>query len=1379
MYRIQNQIHVIDRIDHFVKTPAADAIDDLYNGTTGELMLEAADLVDVEEHYLDGLDYYPVMMLEAITAQASKLKHRMKAFAKALNQQLNGSDITAGEPEISKPRKSGAVAIQVAKIPMSDGQSVSLVFHAPDNDPLKINASDKLIAFRFLANSRDVTHLVAPSGGRDVSLKTVAVALSTIVQRNAPKFAKAQAEKQAQQSELDNAKEQIDTLEAQAVAINEELDQLQAEDQAQAKKAAMLQKQIDNHNEIQEDLRAQLAAKQAEIEAKAAAIQPEKEENAPQMTGDQKAIAKALKPLAKHFADLKEREEELYEADEAKDEDHFNLYDDYGNIVNKALYNKHEKKIAAAQKKVDTVEKRLENAFEAFVKAGGIEQQWDDAVQAIQGHLDANSFEDMLEDSGFDLDELRGTAPDTDELERQRIKTQGRMAYQQEIENRLHNLANLEPKDRKKMVLVADRVLGTGKSLKRGEKVADQAERISKALSVVESLQGETYASLDEKFANRGEIIDFLKEKNISFNRRATRQGLIEGILAHRDGTYNAINGLYDLAVTKGEVNKQFANGEALNLKDVEEAFGAITAYRAGDVVLTKHKGEEVIPAYDDQGADYQQVEEYVNAIEKGDFPDLDKWSDEQVFERYWHYETVTMKDILMREGSKQLAAEGLDENVIMAIMDTAPSFFFVKAVENEAQLRGLPNLDGLVGLKKGRLKLDANSRFQSLGTVGENDYFVLDYLTGERHGSNMTGAQAVALSKELATAKDNEALNDIFEEMKRGKTLEQLANEEGQPTKGDFDINATFYAAGVEVLPSGFVVEGNTMHSNRRLRDGAIEHITAFNNESDYTSLNGWDAIEEWLTANRGQITEVKIGDESLWTITISNMQHTLTDKGFKELRQMLGGEVAEPSGTNATVANGLKQVIEAVAEVEKGESSLADAKRKITDIAATLPEQLGVSLLKANARSRQKRQWIEIMNGWLGDAKNYDSNAPVLNLDGRTIDLNMLTYDIGDGLGRFGEPLLAVAKDHPQKAIEFIDADTLGLSTDERETVKEALKGYLGQGRPSEPEPQPEPQPEPAVNPLADAEYAKDAVQFAIGEWLDEKDAEYFEPSAFETLMNQVRSKGFKSTFFKVLKKDYYYEERKSNVDEYKIWNASLELVTPEMFKEIAESMEAILPQEEVERRVKISKLNELVKGKRLPKGWRFEKETDEKEKWPFVYVYFPTEAYDYNSAMYAMIAYSNENNSFSILHFDGGEYKENLNTWTDVKKALNAFYVDSLAEIDTSYLNEDGLEAINELRAKEGIPPIGDAANDEEEPEQEAEAVTDTNDETQHIEQLQSMRDFQGEATLEKAEEFQQVIESAYAFFEQNGTLDEHNDLLEAAFANLVEMQTAIAA
>ncbi|HHA1306246.1 TPA: hypothetical protein ACOEHI_003848 [Enterobacter kobei] len=184
-----------------------------------DLLFESWSIADFEALYFYDTDFDRAggLLLEAITTTRAKISQTMRAFIRSLNQSLEGTGIIAGVTnvedaaegasviggaEIGKARRSGNLALLPAQIPLSDGQTVTIVFHSPTGDTTKITSSDTLVAFRFFLNKRDVTHTVAPIGGRDMSLKQTTQILSNLIERNSEKFQRSRDKNARLQSEI-------------------------------------------------------------------------------------------------------------------------------------------------------------------------------------------------------------------------------------------------------------------------------------------------------------------------------------------------------------------------------------------------------------------------------------------------------------------------------------------------------------------------------------------------------------------------------------------------------------------------------------------------------------------------------------------------------------------------------------------------------------------------------------------------------------------------------------------------------------------------------------------------------------------------------------------------------------------------------------------------------------------------------------------------------------------------------------------------------------------------------------------------------------------------------------------------------------------------
>ena len=153
-----------------------------------DMLMETAQFDEVDSFYNPGTDEVSDdYVLEAIVVDKfSKTERRMAAVARVLNRHLSDSEIKALEPIVGKPKKTGTYAYVTVQLPFSDGQVVSVIFHAPEGDKKKIGPSDQIIAFRWLLNKRDITQVVAPEDGSEISLESIAKRITQLVEKNNP-----------------------------------------------------------------------------------------------------------------------------------------------------------------------------------------------------------------------------------------------------------------------------------------------------------------------------------------------------------------------------------------------------------------------------------------------------------------------------------------------------------------------------------------------------------------------------------------------------------------------------------------------------------------------------------------------------------------------------------------------------------------------------------------------------------------------------------------------------------------------------------------------------------------------------------------------------------------------------------------------------------------------------------------------------------------------------------------------------------------------------------------------------------------------------------------------------------------------------------------
>lgn len=277
-FNLQSAITVRDRSVLGVKPLTQEQSDTMFSGPDSQLNLESATFEEIQETLFDGVPYFdePDQLLSAITTKSNRLSRTMAAFCRELDKGLGGK-ITSGEEYysligeklkgkvvssaiVSKPRKVGAYAVVTALIPLSDGQSVSVLFYAPDDDPLKINDTDTLIAFRFLLNKRDITHIVAPIKGKDLSLKQTVGNIAELALKNTDKFTANRAKQAEQNESLTTIQDETERLLEAAAAMADEVEVLKGQKSTVAKDIASTKAKLDKLNEANESLKAEVKA---------------------------------------------------------------------------------------------------------------------------------------------------------------------------------------------------------------------------------------------------------------------------------------------------------------------------------------------------------------------------------------------------------------------------------------------------------------------------------------------------------------------------------------------------------------------------------------------------------------------------------------------------------------------------------------------------------------------------------------------------------------------------------------------------------------------------------------------------------------------------------------------------------------------------------------------------------------------------------------------------------------------------------------------------------------------------------------------------------------------------------------------------------------
>ena len=266
-----------------------------------DYLVESADFDEVDDYYNPGTEEVdPAFVLEAVTVKKfSRLEGVIRrGMLPVMKKHMKMKDPTTGEPInvldpiVGKCRKSGGFAYVTAQIPFSDGQVVSIIFHAPEGDGKKIGPSDMVVAFRWLLNKRDITAVVAPEDGKEISLKTIAQRLAQLVGKNAKRFAATQKEVQAEKRQLEELQEKQKELDEQAKTYEEQIAGAQEAKTSTAEEIGSLQAQLAKQLATNRELEVKLAGlKKLEEEGRKTGTKQPEPEPEPKAKGKEGAEA--------------------------------------------------------------------------------------------------------------------------------------------------------------------------------------------------------------------------------------------------------------------------------------------------------------------------------------------------------------------------------------------------------------------------------------------------------------------------------------------------------------------------------------------------------------------------------------------------------------------------------------------------------------------------------------------------------------------------------------------------------------------------------------------------------------------------------------------------------------------------------------------------------------------------------------------------------------------------------------------------------------------------------------------------------------------------------------------------------------------------------
>lgn len=245
-----------------------ETIDAIYSLTSDPeqeaLMMESVSLAVMDSAYIKGDPILSGFILDAISTTYARFPRTMKALERSLNRGgLQASGIEVSAHEIGTPKKNNLFATVAVQFTMTDGQALTVVFHAPDEDPKIFKPDDMVVAFRWMLNKRDITQVVSPEmiqgKMRDTSLQSIAKRVVSLVVANSEKFKAKQAEVMKMRETLAESNKEVNTLTEELQSLTMDISNINDHSEEIDQSLALKNKLLTETEQRNEELRAQIS----------------------------------------------------------------------------------------------------------------------------------------------------------------------------------------------------------------------------------------------------------------------------------------------------------------------------------------------------------------------------------------------------------------------------------------------------------------------------------------------------------------------------------------------------------------------------------------------------------------------------------------------------------------------------------------------------------------------------------------------------------------------------------------------------------------------------------------------------------------------------------------------------------------------------------------------------------------------------------------------------------------------------------------------------------------------------------------------------------------------------------------------------------------
>ncbi len=164
---------------------------------------------------------------DALVVTMGKAEAKLATMQSVLAR--NGGKLSVVGMQITDPFKQAGTTNIVAIYELSDGQTISIYLHNPDTTPNKLAPTDAMVAWKWLLNRRDVSVVVAPENGQELSPLMIGRRVMALAEKNSDAFVKANARRAEKLQALDALVGEVADLTTRKRQLENELASLDVE----------------------------------------------------------------------------------------------------------------------------------------------------------------------------------------------------------------------------------------------------------------------------------------------------------------------------------------------------------------------------------------------------------------------------------------------------------------------------------------------------------------------------------------------------------------------------------------------------------------------------------------------------------------------------------------------------------------------------------------------------------------------------------------------------------------------------------------------------------------------------------------------------------------------------------------------------------------------------------------------------------------------------------------------------------------------------------------------------------------------------------------------------------------------------------------------